>query len=226
MRLNSGRARSQSSRACAVMMRLASSLRRSELSCPGRYRRDRNVANRQRRPVSRVGTLSRRSTTGRTVDPATPRYHRPCGLHNLAKRDVLRRSCGSSSGRDDPVLAQLITVAALGVFVTRCLQLLIRTATTSHRAQYVVSVKRYVSTLGAQTRRTVARLHKLIAEQIHVLVLAGNRLLSRRTPTSGYDLRSWWPWWWRGYQPAETVDPGSCGTLNNSASANSVGAEP
>ena len=129
------------------------------------------------------------------------------------------------------MLAQLITVAALGVFVTRCLQLLFRTATTGHRAQYVMLVKRFISTvatLGTQTRRAIARLHNLIAEQIDVLVLAAdNRLLSRCTRKSGYDLRSWWPWWWRhGYQPAQTVGPGSCGTLNNSASANSVGAEP
>lgn len=125
------------------------------------------------------------------------------------------------------MLAQLITVAALGVFMARCLLLLIRTATTGQRTRYVVLVKRYLSTvatLGTQTHRAVVRLHNLIAEQIHVLVLAAdNRLLSRHTREPGYDLRSWWHRWWRhGHQPAQTVRPDSCGASNNRASANSV----
>lgn len=113
------------------------------------------------------------------------------------------------------MLAKLITVAALGVFVARCLLLLVRTAMTGHRTRYVALVKRYVftvATLCAQTRRAVVRLHNLIAEQMHVLVLAAdNRLLSRCTREPGSDLRSWWPWWWRhGYHSAQTVRPGSC----------------
>ena len=95
------------------------------------------------------------------------------------------------------MLAQLITVTALGVFVARCLLLLARTATMSNHTRYIPLIKRCVftvATLCAPTRRAVVRLHHLIAEQIHVLVLAAdNPLLRRRAREPGYDLRSRWP---------------------------------
>lgn len=81
--------------------------------------------------------------------------------------------------------------------MARCLLLLVRTATTSHHTRYIASVKRCVftvATLCASTRRAVVRLHHVIAEQIHVLVLAAdNPLLRRRARESGYNLRSRWP---------------------------------
>ena len=125
------------------------------------------------------------------------------------------------------MLAQLIVMVGLGVFVARCLLLFVRAAMTGHHTRYVALVKRHVFTivtLCAHTRRAVVRLHNLIAEQMHVLVLAAdNRLLSRHTHEPGYDLRSWWLWWLRhGCQSAQTVRPGSCGALNNRASASSV----
>ena len=91
------------------------------------------------------------------------------------------------------MLAQLITAAALGVFVARCLLLLVRTATTSHHTRYISLIKRCVFTVAklcAPTRSAVVRLHHLIAEQIHMLVLAE---LRRRAREPGYDLRSRWP---------------------------------
>jgi uncharacterized membrane protein YgcG len=113
------------------------------------------------------------------------------------------------------VLAQLITVAALGVFMARCLLLLIRTATTGHRTRYVGLLKHYLSavvTLGTQIHRAAVQLHNLIAEQIPVLVLAADNRLP-----------SWWPSWRRhGRQPAHTIRPSSCGALNNRASASSM----
>lgn len=89
------------------------------------------------------------------------------------------------------MLAQLITATALGVFVARCLLLLVRTATVSHHTRYISLIKRCfftVAKLCAPIRSAVVRLHHLIAEQIHMLVLAAdNPVLRRRAREPIYD---------------------------------------
>ena len=103
------------------------------------------------------------------------------------------------------MLAQLITVAALVVFLVRCPRLLFRIGTTGRDTTFGAMLRRCALTVArpiALTGRAAVRLVGFIPDQIRALVLAVEpRPLRRCTGRPDQDLAPWWPWRWRhGYQ--------------------------
>jgi hypothetical protein len=99
------------------------------------------------------------------------------------------------------MLAQLITVAALVVFLFRCPRLLFRIGTTGRYTAFGAMLRRCVLTVArpiALTGQAAVRLVGFMPDQIRALVLAVKpRPLRRRTGRPDQDLAPWWPWRWR-----------------------------
>lgn len=125
------------------------------------------------------------------------------------------------------MLAQLITVAALVVFLLRCPRLLFRIGTTGRDTAFGAMLRRCVLTVArpiALTGQTAVRLVRFIPDQIRALVLAvDGRALRRCTGRPDQDRAPWWPWrWLHGYRERLRACAASGAGVHEGRSVNDV----